>query len=302
MKYKIFFYLVFIGILGGVWTSCDKVEEPVKLVSNITITDCDRLLDDVYVMDSVYVDRKQVLLEEFTGHKCVNCAGASIEAHEWSEANDHRLIIYGIHAGYYAEPDATGLYITDFRCPLGDELYNDFAPPANPYATINRVEYDGNLTHPANKWENIIGQEMAKNNVVDMTVYSIYYPNLDIFEVKVIATFLEQLDGKFKIAIYLAEDGIVAPQRNNEEEIGPTPDWLDYVHRNVVRGAINGKNGTLISLDGSIVQGEEYCNKFEHPLLEDWDPNSTDLNAIAFIYQEETHEILQVAELGIETE
>ena len=62
-----------------------------------------------------------------------------------AEDLNHKLIIYSVHAGYYAEPDETGYYTADFRCETGEELYNDFQAFANPIGLIDRVEYNGSV-------------------------------------------------------------------------------------------------------------------------------------------------------------
>ncbi len=287
------------GLILLGWTACDKIDEPLEVVSVQHIPE--NIDDTLHFDDSVMVTQKQVLLEDFTGHKCVNCPTAALAAHQWSEDFNHRLIICGIHAGYQAEPDETGLYTTDFRCPTGDELFNYFNQPFNPSGPVNRVEYNGEviLFYITGDWEGAVNTEMAKDNVIDMKVKNSYYPNLKSVLINVSSTFLQPLEGKYKIVVYLVEDHIVAPQKNNNSDLGPEPDWVDYDHRNVLRDAVNGTFGNYISDDGTIAQGETYSNEFYYTINEEWLTDSTDLNIIAYIYNEESGEILQVAELEI---
>ena len=126
MQYRFLYILLITVLISGIWTACDKIEKPLILLSEQIISDGEGLLDTVYVVDSVYVADKHVLLEDFTGHKCVNCPEAALSAHQWAEENGHRLIIYGIHAGFYATPDATGEYTADFTCPTGNEIFSYF--------------------------------------------------------------------------------------------------------------------------------------------------------------------------------
>lgn len=297
MKLKIIYISLFVGFFGLIWTACDKVEEPLTLISEQTTTE--GVLDPVYVVDSVIVDYKQVLLEDFTGHKCVNCAGAAIGAHELAEEVDHKLIIYSVHAGYYAWPDETGLYTTDFTTQTGEDLYAEFGIAANPIGMVNRVEYDNNILISEGDWATLVYSELDKPNLVDLKITNIYYPTLqDTMQIKVTATFNEALAGEHKIVVYIVEDHIVSPQKNNEEP-WPIPDWLDYEHRNMLRGAVNTTYGEAVSTE-PIVAGEDYKFNFTYHLDPEW--VTENCNIIVYILNDESREILQVAELGIKTE
>lgn len=297
MKLRIIYISLILGVFGVFWTACDKVDEPLVLIDKQSTTD--DLLDTLYFVDSVTVKTKQVLLEEFTGHKCVNCAGASMAAHELSEANDHKLIIYGVHAGYYAEPDLTGEYTTDFRCETGNELHADFQVIANPIGTVNRVSYSGSVLVGEGSWEASVTDELGKPNVIDLKVLNIYYPNLDTIQIKVTTTFHQALPGSYKLVVYIAEDNIIAPQKNNEEAVGPTPDWLDYEHRNILRDAITPTYGTSIS-GSAIVAEVPYEQNLTYLINENW--VAANCNLIVYVIDEVSLEVLQVAELGIKTE
>lgn len=297
MKNKITRIVLLIVLSLFIWPACDKIDEPLVVISEQYSTD--GYLDTLYFADSVNITVKQVLLEDFTGHKCVNCPEAGLAAHELAEDLNYKLIIYSVHAGYYAEPDETGNYTADFRCETGETLYNDFQAFANPIALIDRVEYSGSVLVGAGNWETAVMQEIDKQNTVNLKLRNIYYPNLNKLQIDVVSTFLFQPEGKYKVVVYIVEDHIIAPQKNNNPAIGPSPDWLDYEHRNVLRGAINSTYGSYISADGYVMQNQEYANPFVFELNTAW--VTANCNIIAYVYSEETGEILQVAELGIKT-
>jgi len=297
MKIKALHISILLGFFGALWTACDKVDEPLVLIDKQSTTD--DLLDTLYFIDSVKVNTKQVLLEEFTGHKCVNCAGASISAHELAEAHNHKLIIYSVHAGWYSEPDATGHYTADFRCGTGNELHTYFEVSANPVGIIDRVEYSGSVLIGEGNWETAVLAELDKENVIDLKVTNIYYPNLDTLQIKVSATFHQPLPGRYMVVAYIVEDHIIAPQKNNEGAVGPTPDWLDYEHRNMLRDAITPTYGKRISED-DIVVGSTYDENFTYLLNENW--VTENCNIIVYVINEESLEVLQVAELHIKTQ
>jgi hypothetical protein len=129
-----------------------------------------------------------------------------------------------------------------------------------------------------------------------------YFPNTNSVQINVSATVNQALDSKYKIVVMIVEDLIVKPQKNNNEEIGPVPDWLDYHHRNILRDAVSSTFGQYVSDDGTVTQGETYYNQFYYELDKPWVSDTADYNIITYIFDETNDDILQVAELGIKKE
>ncbi len=294
-KMNLILLLTLMGILF--FAACDKIEEPLVIIDEQYATD--GFLDTLYVMDSVLVNEKHVLLEDFTGIKCVNCPEAALAAHALAADLNHKLIIYSVHAGYYAEPDATGYYTADYRCLEGNELNTSFAILANPIALIDRVKYNGSLQVGSGNWEAAVMVELEKENTVDLKMLNIYYPNLNKMQINVVTKFHTATSGKYRLVLYIGEDGIVSPQRNNNPSIGPSPDWLDYEHFNILRGAVNSTFGGIINPDVPIVPGKEYSSQFIYDLNPAW--VASNCNIIAYVYEDESDEVMQVAELRIKT-
>ncbi|MCD4730046.1 MAG: Omp28-related outer membrane protein, partial [Bacteroidales bacterium] len=296
MKKNKIYWIFAAFLIAFIWSACDKIDEPLSLVDEQDIN-----LDQL-PFDSVVVNYKQVLLEDFTGHKCVNCPEAAINAHLLAEEKDHKLIIYSVHAGFYAEPDETGHYTADFRCETGNEIFNNFVITGWPAGTVNRVEFSGSVILGGGAWEDAVHSELHKENVINMTLKNYYNIEGNKLTVEVSSTFLQQLEGKFNLVVLIVEDHILSWQRNNEPSIGPTPDWENYEQRNVLRDAISSAFGNHFteSEDGMIVSGETYTERFSYELNEEW--VTENCNVIAYIIHEETGEILQTVELGVKAE
>jgi len=292
-------YLILLSILfGSVWMACDKIDDPLPLINEEDIPqDID---DTLFFVDSVQVVQKQVLLEDYTGHKCVNCPEWAIFAHDLAEELDHKLVIIGIHAGFYATPDPSGDFTADLRTTSGEELYNDFLIFANPIGMIDRVEQNGNLQIFPDNWENVIDQQLSLGSVASITIRNKYFPNLNTVIINIDATATSDLAGKYKMCVFITEDHVVSPQKNNNPEIGPTPDWLDYEHMSLLRDDINTTYGTYLSANGELVTGEVYNKEFIYQLDESW--VAENCNIVVYLYNEEIWEVVQVAELGIKTE
>ncbi len=298
MMKRISYLFIFLLLFGSVWMACDKIDEPLTLIEE---EDFPLNIDDtVFFVDSTIVLHKQVLLEDFTGHKCVNCPEWAIFAHNLAEDLHHKLVIISIHAGWYATPDPTGDYTADLTTPAGEELYADFLIFANPIAMINRVEYNGNQQILPNNWETVVEEQLAKDPVAGITLRNTYYPKLNSVLIDIDAVAMTDLSGKYKLCVFITEDHVVSPQKNNNPDVGPTPDWMDYEHMSLLRDDLNTTYGKYISATGEMVSGEIYSKEIIYNIDESW--VTENCNIVVYLYNEETWEVIQVAELGIKTE
>ena len=94
----------------------------------------------------------KALLEEFTGHTCVNCPEATLQAHFLQHSHGGQLILVSIHAGDLAKP-LSAPYDTDFRSNPGTEVYNYYQPFGVPTGMVNRTNYQGNTVLFKDSWE-----------------------------------------------------------------------------------------------------------------------------------------------------
>ncbi|MBE0638095.1 MAG: Omp28-related outer membrane protein [Bacteroidales bacterium] len=301
MKLKIslvFLTTVFSFIL---WTACDKIEDPLKITDQ---KDYPLNPDDtLFFVDSVLVQNKQVLLEDFTGHKCVNCPKAAKELHEMMEELHPSLVSYTVHAGNFAVPSPGTVFSTDLRSPLSERLFTEFGIFANPIAMIDRVEYNGLRQVFTTSWNTVVTQQLQTPNTANLKLKNIYFPKLDIVVIDVDVEFLSALEGQYNLVVYLVEDGIVSPQLNNDPTIGPDT-LMNFVHHNVLRGAVNAAYGDPINLSGNIVSGQTFTKRYTYQINPDW--VTENCRIIAYIGKSDDAlnliDIIQVAELGIKTE
>ncbi len=280
-----------IKILGCLWlvviiTSCDKIEAPYERSSNNG-------------NDTTSAVRK-VLLEDYTGHKCINCPTAAVTAQDLKDNFGDRLVLLSIHAGYWALPDDSGNYTADFRTPAGDELdtYFGVSDIGNPNGMVNRTVYNQSLILGPEMWGAAIQQII--DNAADATIE--IELTFDLPSRKLSGDchiqFLNSLTGRFNLCLYLIENDIVAAQKNNNTTIGPVPDWLNYVHEHVLRGAINGTWGEEITA-GTVQTNIKYHISFsDFNIKPEWKPE--DCKVVAFIYNADTKEVIQAEEQDIE--
>lgn len=270
--------LSIIFFLAFAFQACDKVEAPYQ-----TAFDCDS-------------GNQNVLIEDYTGHRCVNCPAAAIVAHDIKQNCEERVIVIAVHAGYFAEPK-TGEYTYDFRTPAGNDWNDFFGITANPNGVVNRQNESGNYILGPGQWAEASTKILAQNSPVNIEIENNFNAGQNTLSTKVSANFIDNVAGNYKLIVCITEDHIIKPQKNNDANIGVTPDIVDYEHMHVLRAAINGTWGQDFVV-GNISAGETLTKSFEQS-FDGTDWVSENCNIVAFIYDESDKSILQVEEQKI---
>lgn len=212
--------------------------------------------------------KRRVLLEDFTGQRCVNCPKASdeIKALQEQYGEDH-VIAVGIHSGplgFYTKGDYLGL-----STEVGDEYYDHWALEYQPVGLIDRgapLEYAA--------WNARIREELEKTAPVEIDIELHQKDNQLTVQAEVMG-----IDGTTsgKLQLWLTEDGITAFQM--------MPDGtrnMEYIHRHVFRAAINGTWGESVS----VAEGETFTTKdYLFAIPEGW--NADRLSVVAFVYNDQ---------------
>ncbi len=259
--------------------SCDKIKPPYKDGEGI---DCE-------------VGNQNVLIEDYTGHTCVNCPGAAETAHEIKELCEERVVIIAVHAGYFAEPKPSGDFTYDFRTEAGNEWNSFFGIVSNPNGVVNRLNENGNYVLSPGQWTETSTELLAQNTAVNIEIENNFDNNS--LTTKVTANFIDDLDGDYNLIVCITEDNIIKPQKNNDITIGDVPEIIDYHHMHVLRTAINGAWGQSF-ISGNVLIGESisktYTQSFDGT---DW--VAENCNVVAFIYNAEDKSVLQVKEAKV---
>ena len=237
---------------------------------------------------------RKVLLDDFTGHKCVNCPSAAKIGYELKDQHGEQLIIVAIHAGWFAEPSSSGLYTADYTTEVGDELNDFFEIVANPAGLVNRIgEGQERILNP-DEWASAVGTELAKPAESDIKISNDYESGSRTLSTTLEVKFLNSTSEVYRICAFITEDSIVSPQMNNDPAVGPVPDIENYVHMHMLRGSLNGTWGDLVT-DGSIEAGVTYTiNLNDFQLDAGW--KEGDCSVVAFVYLQSNQEIIQAEE------
>lgn len=280
---------------------------PVVLFFILGVASCDKL-DGPFVEEvDLCSGNKKVLLEDYTGHGCVNCPGAAVIAHELNKnlcATEEKLVIIGVHAGYFAQPNFEegtygDLFAADFNTEAGNtwDTYFGNSSMGNPNGLVDRVKNDNGYVYYPNSWAQVAAERLSQPAKALITISNDFNKDSKELTTFVTTDFVAGAEGNYKIIVCVTQNNIIAPQKNNDDQVGPTPVDSNYVHNHVLRGSLNGPWGENLSGSGTVEVGGKYEKTYVHTFPEDWIPE--DCHVVAFVYNEESKEVLQAEEVAV---
>jgi len=276
MKKHILRYLPFVIIIFWL-QSCDIVEPPYVEQTG----QCGH--------DNLSVPIKKILLEDYTGFKCGNCPEAHEQLQELINIYCDHIVPVSLHVGYFATPSSVPPYTTDFRTEAGNE-YNDYfgADAAGlPVGMVNRTEYNGTRLLAPDAWAGAIAAQLEQPPVLDVRIQNSYDSASRKVTSQINISFLSDINDQLYLNVWLVEDSIVDYQKDYRYN---PPDIPDYVHRYVMRGAINGTWGEEI-LSSRASTGQIINKSYTFTL--DSAYNQWHCHIVAFVYRYQDKTVLQ---------
>jgi hypothetical protein len=251
---------------------------------------------------------RNVLLEDFTGHKCIYCPAAADLAHALYEANPGRVYPLSLHAGPtgigdFQVVDVAGGYPTDFTNSDGIAIAqyfgaNDGGFIGNPRGTVSRINNGGVIFQSPGAWTGMVANALAQN-VLKVNIQSAlnYYPSTKGAFLHVEIEKLDpNLTNDLGIVACIVEDSLVGDQK-----MGDNSHNTSYVHRDIHRGNLNNTpfGRTLTASD--LTNGKYYVNySFVVPNQLDGAHNASNMHVLVYVYDKVTWEIYQVIKQVIE--
>ncbi len=231
-------------------------------------------------------NKRFVVIEEFTGHTCLNCPLGSWEIVRLKDIYKEQLIPVSIHSGHFAKPKSSEPYTSDHRVKggHGEEYSNTFNVVAYPSAMVSRIN-NGQVTTNA-QWEGQINsiKDDAPKVKIDLKNYVVTDNSLDtIVRTQIDIEWLENLNEKYNLQVFLTEDNVI--------------DWQDssgvdvefYNHRHMLRKVVNNTFG--LELDAA-VRGSKASFQYITTIDNNW--KLEDMEAVVFIFQQSpSYEIIQ---------
>jgi hypothetical protein len=251
----------------------------------------------------VYTDQHNILIEDFTGWRCVNCPNMAAFL-----ANNIEIIYPSVVVSLH--PAANSLSNTDqvasrfsLSCTLADEIANTLAGSniasslSLPAVSIDQKPYNGQILQS--------GDTTTVYNSLRSLAYEQYYSYfIDMKDYANLAIHVNQeskgnyqlstlilpgtyYDRSVRLQLWLLESGIVAYQ-STQSGIN-----REYVNNHVLRMAINGNQGEVFTI------GDDYVMKSHTLSLEGTSYVADNCSVVAIISDPNTNEVINCVEVDL---
>lgn len=302
---KIMLLLPLVALIMG---SCNKVDEP-KIYDSLDKTIYPGTWEDYEANEWPTFTQntntnRNVMIEDFTGHKCIFCPAAASVAEQLEQDNPGRVFVASLHTG----PDGIGdfqklhepLYTHQFYNNQAIEIGQFFGKNTvgspfvgNPFGSVGRRPVNGYNTHSPSTWTGLTSTILAENDLkVNIQGKVNYYDETKGFFLHTEVDVIGSIANPLAQVVYFVEDSIVKPQA-----FPGGVDSINYVHHNVMRGCIDEMAfGKTLSDTYKGTNGKYYLN-YSYRIPSQYNPENVHL--LVFVIDKVTNEIYQVIELPI---
>ncbi len=277
---------IFAIILPLIWVSCDTIEEDQQLIYLKGIT------TETTPITAISSEQK-VLLEDYTGWKCVNCPRAAAKATEMISKYGEKLVVMAVHATAFANNSIDSL---NFKTEYGERWATEFGCTSLPTGVINRRKIGGAYTIGDANWDSEIQNTInSQKHIMDINLGVKYKEEYNKILVSTENIFREDYPSKTQISVLVLESGIIGVQYNTDPNYGTTPKINDFEFNHILR-----KNGLIdypLTTD-KVNKGEKIAINY----LIDVDPDIQDISkcaVVVFVTDAQTKEVIQVNEIHL---
>lgn len=274
----------------GLW-SCEEVGPHINFEPEVVDT---TLFDTTFVAATVPPQEpKRVLIEDFTGVRCVNCPAAQEEAAAIKAAKPERVVVVSLHAeNNFTAPYEKSAF--DFRSRKAESIINMLGIyDGLPIGAVDRLLFSGedHILISKNKWAAYVAQQMQETTPVNLSVETEYDAAARELLMRVEAVYTDSASAEHYLSVQVLESDIVDWQL--------TPDgWQeDYIHNHTLRDMLTPYNGTL--LDATLEPGRTFIKEFKLQVPEEY--NDQALEVVAIIHERGGNpDVVQVTETEVE--
>lgn len=215
--------------------------------------------------------KKHVLIEDFTGQRCVNCPNAATTIEKLQEQyGEENIIAVGIYGGDFGyTPVSQGHTPLSLTTEDGNSYYATWGVKAQPSGMVDR--YGGVLTN-LTYWTAYVNGMINMEPTVMIVPTTQYDASTRELKVNVDVAGLKTLQGA-KLQVWLIEDGIVDMQYMPNGSVNN-----EYVHNHVFRATVNDKNGEAIN----VVDQGNVSKSYSIKLSEAW--KAENMSVVAFVF------------------
>ena len=227
----------------------------------LTMSACEEISPQLNIADdpggavsSDLVDQPRgVLVEEYTGVRCVNCPAGAEAIAQLKDIYGKRLVPVSLHTGFFSNPYPESTI--DFRTADADavEAFTG-APIGYPSSVIDRKQYQGeaSLQLSRSTWAGYVGLQLMEEPAVAVGLSLDLNDDSRVLTIDVELLGREGTDGREAfITVLLLENRVIDVQLTPEDKV------LDYSHEHVLREAITAPIGESIGAFAAGATGEE---------------------------------------------
>ncbi|MBP9186767.1 MAG: Omp28-related outer membrane protein [Bacteroidia bacterium] len=237
------------------------------------------LNDTTYVLSvAPAAEPKNVLLEDVSGVKCVNCPDAAIIAKSIMDAFPERVFTTVMHPNLEA--------LSSFVSPItkaGHESKYDFRtddakqiielcgiPGALPRGFINRHKFSDQAERFIGRtdWYVKCQEQMQGTSPVNIELTSTFNDAKNEGVLKTKFTYTNAVSNKQYFSIVLIEDSIIDVQEYNDPQTGDAKYNNEYVHMHVLRDIVTFAQGDPVAKDTatSFVPGRVFEKEYKYTM------------------------------------
>lgn len=201
---------------------------------------------------------KNVILEKYTGIRCVFCPNGELIANQIYNNNPGRVVIISVHAGAFANPKPGQ---PDFRTKFGQALVSLAGVNGYPAGSVNRHVFpgmemtSGKTAMDREHWSNAANLILQQPSCVNVGAVATIDTETRKLTVNVEAYYTANSDAYTnKINVVLLQDNTVGPQAGGS---------ANYVHNHRLIHMITGQWGEKIN---TTTEGTLYQNSFTYTI------------------------------------
>ncbi|MEC8458794.1 MAG: Omp28-related outer membrane protein [Bacteroidota bacterium] len=275
-------FLLFTVLIAALTTQCDVINQPFKNSEPQDTTSTAQL--------------RNVLIEDWTGHRCKNCPKASKVIENLIDSyGSERIIGLAVHGRPSSFTGTTPDYPNDFTTPEAKALQNFFfgnSPPL-PIGMLNRENWtstgNGHLSG-RDDWPTLSAEAMDSSLRIAIEASA----SINSGQLNVSAEGFPQtsLLHDLNIIVLVKESNIISPQLMPDN----TRD-TDYVHMNVLRDYVTDTWGTSFGTS-PMVPGDTINGTYSLTWNTDWVKSNSAV--VVYVYNPINYRVLQVVEVGID--
>jgi hypothetical protein len=288
-----------LGIAGLAFVGCDYVDVPQQAGNTPVIPTSDTI--------------RRVLVEDFTGHTCINCPDAARMLDSLQHIFPDQIVGLAVHYDFFAEPCPphplpnipnlpANAFAEDFRALAEDADYNTIFGASGfalPCGMVNHYGFPSNIPTQVADWPSQVATILAQPITAYLKINPTYNSTTRSLNLTVDGKFMVDTTGTYNLVVMLVEDSLIGCQLDDN-----MPNNVDtaYVFKHVLRGSINSPGSVqgVQVMTGTIAANSGFSYTLPSAFSVSSSYNAAHCRIVAYLYNTADQGILQAAEVDLQ--